>query len=99
MAPPAVHSRPLDRRLSMSQVNEEHEEDTDTGPLRLMSWSPCIVSEVVCDCPALRRSRGFAATVMNLVSVDCLTFELSGQAGSFTGNHVLFVFSHEPVLH
>lgn len=50
-------------------------------------------------CRPLRRSWGFATTVMNLVSVHRLPFHFSWQAGSLAGDHVLFLLTHEPVLH
>lgn len=36
---------------------------------------------------------------MNLVSVDHLSFHLSGKAGSLAGDEVLLLLAHQPVVH
>lgn len=48
---------------------------------------------------ASRRGWRFATAVMNLVSVDRLPFDLSGQAGGLAGDHVLLLLAQQPVLH
>lgn len=47
----------------------------------------------------LRRRRGFATAVMDLVSVHRLSLDLGRQAGGLAGDHVLLLLAHQPVLH
>lgn len=47
---------------------------------------------------SLRRGGGLAV-VVHLVPVDMQAFDLQGHTSGLAGDHVLVLFSHEPVLH